>query len=348
MECRMLSLDMSKGLVPLPKHRRRLVVVKDARGRWSKPPGVGWDALGARTIRGITLHRMQGTLWGTDGHYRSPSVGALADWGVDHQTGELLLWNDPTGEVTPWASGPVADPYGDGAAFLAKHAGPSGIGVHVADRDRVSIEIAGYFVHPGESMLVESPWSDVSLRVVAQLCAHYAHDYGIAWNDYPIAPADGISFLAWHHEFSRGSGKVCPGRLVMDLTDELIGRTRSILRAHQTGAAAGLDADGSGSGIAYPDGISPELAAELFGQVQTPAGVARFDELDPVSRLWLELGAVQEPDRFPRLAAVIAGRAASERYFRFEGGLLIRQKGRLVEVVDATSPAERAAEERIR
>ena len=341
------DLNLAKGLVPLPNHRRRLVVVRDARGRWRKPPAVGWDPLGARTIRGITLHRMQGTLWGTDAYYRRPSAGGLTDWGLDHQTGELLLWNDPASEVTPRATGPVAEPYGDGAAFLARYAEPSGIGVRVADRDRVGLEIAGFFVQPGEPLMVESPWSEASRQVAAQVCAHYAHDYGIAWDDYPIAPDDGFSFLTWHHELSRGTGQVCPGRMVMDLTDDLIERTRATLKAYQTGAPVPI-APAPEARLAYPDGLSPELAADLFGEIQTSDGVARFDEREPVARLWLDLGAAQMPDRYPRLSAVFAGRSARERYFSFDGGLLIRQAGRLVEVVDATSPPGRAAERRIR
>jgi DNA-binding CsgD family transcriptional regulator len=331
----MVTLNMTKGLVPLPEHRQRPVVVRDAEGRWSKPPGVGWSALGTRTVRGITLHRLRQTLWAADRDLRDPATAMLMDWGVDHQTGEALLWNEPTGSVTPWASGPVSEPYGDGAAFLAKVGAGGRVGPEVVDRDRVALAIGGFFVQPGESTAVESPWSEAGQQAVAQICAHYAHDYGIAWHDFPLAPADGFSFLAWHHEFGRGGGTVCPGRLVMDLTGELVERTRRILRAYQLGG----DSPSVAPGIAYPEGMSPQLAAELFGELETDEGVVRFDERDPVARLWLEVGAVHGHDRYPTVIEVLPGRSPGERYLRFAGGLLIRQEQRLAEVVSTATRA---------
>jgi DNA-binding CsgD family transcriptional regulator len=326
-----VTIDMTEGLVPLPPHRRRLVVQRDQEGRWSKPPGVGWSALGRRRIRGVTLHRLDATLWAADRDLRDPAAATLLDWGIDHQTGETLLWNDPTGEATPWASGPIAGPYGDGAAFLARFAALSRVGPEVVDRDRVNLGVGGFYRRPGGRWAIESPWSEASRQAVAQLCAHYAHEYGVAWHEFPIAPEDGFSFLAWHHEFAQGAGAVCPGRLVMDLTDDLVERARQILRAHQTGTEPPQTA----TGIVYPEGLNRARAVELFGELPTAGGPIRFDERDHVARLWLEVGAV-ERRRFPPLQEAIEGTVPGERYYRFQGGLLIRRAGRLVEVV-ATS-----------
>ncbi len=175
----------------------------------SRPASAGAPSAGGR-CGGVTLHRLDASLWAADRDLRNPATATLLDWGIDHQTGETLLWNEPEGEVTPWASGPIAGAYGDGAAFLNRFAGLSRIGVEVVDRDRVNLGIAGFFRQPGGRRPIESPWSEASRQAAAQLCAHYAHDYGIAWHEFPTAPDDGFSFLTWHHEFAQAGSLVCP------------------------------------------------------------------------------------------------------------------------------------------
>src|SRR5687768_14638960 len=98
----MADLNMTKGLIPLPPLSKRLIT--------NKPQGVGWDNLGRRTVRGFCLHRMQGTLQGTDSYFRDPNVKALTDFGCDHESGKVIQWVDPAGTVSPWASGPVSAP----------------------------------------------------------------------------------------------------------------------------------------------------------------------------------------------------------------------------------------------
>ncbi len=98
----------------------------------------------------------------------------LTDYGVDHVTGEILQWNDPTGQAHPgvsanraaWASDPVHSPYGDGLAFLQDNGGD----VNVVNRDQVSIEISG---------LYEDPISDECILSVAALSSYYADQFGI-------------------------------------------------------------------------------------------------------------------------------------------------------------------------
>lgn len=236
------ALNMTKGLIPLPDGITERLIPDSDTG--------AWDNLGQRTIKGITLHRMQGTLWGTDNWFRRGNgiSDGLTDYGIDNLTGEMLQWNDPTGaahlvtydnyhdaKVGPnragWASGPVKDPYGDGAAFVAKY------GIDAVNRDRVSIEIGGWFLQPGEPSSHEDPVAEIAWERVAQFCAHFAHDAGIPWDKYPIVPADGFSFLCWHQEFTIGTGKVCPGKTVMDGTDALIARTQDIMKSAQTAGA---------------------------------------------------------------------------------------------------------------
>ena len=60
--------------VPHPAYQDRIIS--------GKPAGIGWSDLGQRVPKGVGLHRMLGTLWGTDSHFRNPTVEALTDYGV--------------------------------------------------------------------------------------------------------------------------------------------------------------------------------------------------------------------------------------------------------------------------
>ena len=203
----MVTPNMTPGLVPLPEHHDRPIY---------KPEGNGQNNLGKRDVKFAALHRMLGSLWGTDTFFRGP-VGALTDWGVHHLTGEAIKWNDPYGYASGWASGPVSAPYGDGAAFIAKH------GVNGVNRFGVSIEISGFQTDP----VSEAAWD-----TIAQIIAHYAHDAGITWEQFPDT-GEGFSFTIWHQEFTIGTGKQCPFTVVMDGTPQLIERVRAILKAAQ-------------------------------------------------------------------------------------------------------------------
>lgn len=205
-----------------------------------------WDDLGPRTVKGVVYHRQLGSNWGTDNYFRTvppggsaacPAPGSqwvwggcngLTDYGVDHVTGEILQWNDPTGAAHPgispdraaWASGPVHNPYGDGLAFLEDHGGDR----DVVNRDQVSIEISG---------LYENGISDACIESVAALSAYYADRFGIPWHIYPKVPGKSYNFTRWHQEFCDGI-KPCPGTVVMERTGEIIDRTIEIMREHQS------------------------------------------------------------------------------------------------------------------
>ena len=224
----MSAPTLTFGNVPLPAHQERFVT--DAQSG-------AWDDLGPRTQQGVVWHRMEGTLWGTDGWFRR-GVGVsdgLTEVGVGsanidgaQNDGLIFFWNDPTGAShpgvssnrAPWASGPVNQPYGDGLAFLQDH----GMDLNVVNRDQVAIEISGDYT---------DPVSPAAIEAVCQLTAYYADQAKIPYTSFPIIPGKDYSFVRWHQEFTLGSGKVCPGQVVMDGTNQMISRIQAILKSHQ-------------------------------------------------------------------------------------------------------------------
>ena len=214
-----------------------------------------FDNLGQRTIKGVVYHRqLGGTSAGTENYFRAVPPGGfdfcpedpndptyfnwggcrgLTDYAVAHNSvdqidGEIRRWNDPTGEGHPgvspnraaWASGSVSEPYGDGLAFLNDHGGDE----NVVNRDQASIEISGFYGDPISNACKDS---------VAALSAYFADQAHIPWNDYPNIPGENYSFARWHQEFTIGTGKICPGKTVMDQTNNIIDRTVKILRSFQ-------------------------------------------------------------------------------------------------------------------
>lgn len=197
---------------------------------------MAWDSLGQRTPRGVVLHRMIGTLWGTSSWFkqgagRSPS---LTDYGVGvgsidgaANDGLILRWNDPTGAARPgcspnrsgWASGPVNKPYGNGKAFLDDCGS-----INCVNRDQVSIEISGNY---------ETPLSSRAFESIAQLVAYWADQARIPWTTFPMIPGKNYGFIRWHQEFTIGTGKICPGGVVMKETPVIVERVKQILRQYQ-------------------------------------------------------------------------------------------------------------------
>jgi hypothetical protein len=209
------------GRVPHPAYQDR--PIRKAEGR-------GQDNLGKRSVKGVVWHRILGSLWGTDGYFRNADVNALTDYGVGvaatdgaANDGVILRWNDPLGFQSGWASGTYNGAYGDGKAFAEKY------GVNAINRDQASIEISGQYT---------TPLSEQARDAIAGITAYWADQYRIPWDVFPIAPQDGFSFVRWHQEFTLGTGKVCPGAVVISETPALIERTRAILKKHQTAGAS--------------------------------------------------------------------------------------------------------------
>jgi hypothetical protein len=223
---------MERGLVSLPRIVNKLIPDTE---------NTAWDDLGQRVVRGFVLHRMERSLEQTDRDQRAVgnaysllietgvAGGELFDFGQDAQGDTVFQWNDPTGAPGPgiapnragWASGPFSangDAYGDGLAFVGKY------GIAAVNRDQVSWAISGTY---------EDPWTEAAMNVAAQVCAHYAHDYGIPHDRFPIAPQDGVSFIRWHQELCGPAEQACPGEVVISQTDIFIKKVAAILRTAQ-------------------------------------------------------------------------------------------------------------------
>jgi hypothetical protein len=280
-------MTITFGRVPHPAYQDRPI---------KKAPGVGQDNLGKRSVKGVSWHRILGSLWGTDGFFRDPSVKALTDYGVGvaaqdgaGNDGVILRWNDPLGYQSGWASGTysAAHAYGDGAAFVDKY------GVNAINRDRASIEISGF---------QNTPLSEKSRQAIAELTAYWADQYHIPWDQFPIAPQDGFSFVVWHEEFGPDLGqKKCPFQVVKDETPALIERTRAILKTHQTAGTSPQpepqpdpepEPQPEPEELKLPAGLSWQLVARLFNplNVKDPDTGKKFtfSKNSRTSMAWLE------------------------------------------------------------
>lgn len=203
------------GRVPHPPYTRDLI---------DKPNGFGMDLLGTRHNRGVVYHRTLGrSIRGTGEYFKQPSTGALTQYGVGApppceagEDGDIIMWADPRGPVSPWASGPATGLEGDGIAFHAKY------GVNAINRDLIAIEISG---------MENDPISETTIEAVASLSAYWADQARIPWPDYPMNPATGLVFTYWHAEFAP---KACPFAVVKDATPVIIERTKAIMREFQT------------------------------------------------------------------------------------------------------------------
>lgn len=207
------------GRVPHPPYTRDLI---------SKRQGAGMDLLGPRQNFGVVYHRTVGrSIRGTGDWFKNPAVNALTQYGVGTippgsapgEDGLILMWADPEGPVSPWASGPWENPPGDGRAYVAKY------GATAINRHLIAIEISG---------LYDDPLSDRAIEAVAALSAHWADRARIPHADYPLNPHTGLVYTYTHNEFQ--GHKLCPGPVVLNAVPEIIERTKAILREYQTGA----------------------------------------------------------------------------------------------------------------
>jgi hypothetical protein len=301
-------MAITYGRVPHPGYLDRLIV---------KPEGQGWNNLGPRQPKFVVLHRMIGSLWGTDGYFRQPGVNALTDYGVGvaatdgaDSAGTIIRWNNPTGVRAGWASGPVNGAYGDGLAIVNKY------GLNAVNRDGVSIEISGNY---------DTAVDGKAFEEIARLMAYWWDQMRIPHTSAPINPATGISAVIWHQEFTLGTGKVCPGKVVMDDTNNLIARAKAILKAAQEGTPTTATTPKPQTTPApqpppaYPEGLDADLAERWFGKVVVGDAWYTFDPDGSLSRLWLAEGT--KTGTYPALTSVET--FGTRTYFRFDGGLVV-------------------------
>lgn len=233
-----------------------------------KPAGVGWDNLGKRNPKGIVLHRMVGSLSGTDSWFGAPSVGSLTDFGIGIKAQDgtslskvIYQWNDPHGYRAGWASGPVNGAYGDGIAFVDKY------GINAVNRDLISIEISGQYT---------TPIADDEFEEIASFLAYWWDQMYIPYDKAPTNPATGISAVYFHQEMTLGTGKICPGPVVMNAIDDLIARAVAIMKKYQTSTTATPTPPVAVPPVAVPDLIwsAPKPIAELAKYTKADADSA--------------------------------------------------------------------------
>jgi hypothetical protein len=173
----------------------------------------------------VVWHRMIGTLLGTDSWFHQGhaatcyGIGCQATDG-DANAGKIYEWIAPRSGWYGESSGPVSQPYGDGAALVNK------VGINSVNRVSKAIEISGNY---------DTPLDEACRAAIVAMTAYWADQKHIPWNEFPAVPGEDRSFVVWHQEITIGTGKICPGPVVMSETPALIARTASYMRAFQVG-----------------------------------------------------------------------------------------------------------------
>lgn len=194
-----------------------------------------------RRIVGTCVHRMDGTLLGSDSHFRS-GAAALTDYGIGGALdgdldGVIFRWNNPTGPIVPFASGPFNGPEGDGPAFVGAY------GIAAINSRLVSIELSGCSGEPDAAPFCQGkPETDVTAAQFESLCQLIAfwHDHAqVSWDVFPVHPVTGVVTQMQHFEFAV---KNCPFPIVKGLTRAYHDRVREIMRAAQGGDELAFEA----------------------------------------------------------------------------------------------------------
>jgi hypothetical protein len=312
-------MALTFGTYPHPGFSDRLIT--------NKPEGTGWNNLGPRQPFAIVLHRMLGTLWGTDAYFRDPNVAALTDYGLGVEAtdgkanaGVILRWCDPNGTMTPWASGPVSAPYGDGLCFVQASGN-----VNAANKHCVSIEISGQ---------QETPIDDFAYGELVKLCAYWCDQMAVPFNSLTNNPETGCSAFIWHEEFTYGTGKKCPFDVVKRLTDQLIEDTSLALAPYQEGSVSPEPPtpepppEPSTSLLPLPAGMSWELVARNYGQYNSEWGTTyQWDEGRAPCQVWyneacrsIPAGGTYEDAAWPPLVKVIRRGDKTRCQFQWSDG----------------------------
>jgi hypothetical protein len=216
------DLNLEPGIIPMPTTISDIidVTLRDQSLRCR-----GYDNLGPRpaTPKFLVLHRsINGPGQSNSGYFHETCCPALTDLEVIAATGQGRRFVALPGNISGWANGVVSAPYGDALKWLNLH----NFDLNTVNRDGEACEITGTY---------NDPVSNAAWNWLAQWIASRAHDYGIHWDTFPLIPTeDNRSFVCWHTEFTAGTGKICPGPVVMNYTPTLFERARAIMKAAQT------------------------------------------------------------------------------------------------------------------
>lgn len=233
------SVAVTFGKVPKPPSQNRYIPSRN---------NTAWNDLGKRLAvpNAFVLHRMEGSLNGTDEYFndmpnaRQTGNGGLTNIGVgvaamdgNALAGVIYEWNTPeldSENRAGWANGRVSGAYGDGAKYVDR------FGIDAVNRDTESCEISGQ---------LSTPLDEASRTAIAARLAWRADQYGAElakkgeqfdYSTFPYIPSQSRNFTIWHQEFTIGTGKTCPGPVVMQETAALIARAKVILEKYQTGS----------------------------------------------------------------------------------------------------------------
>lgn len=277
-------MTLTFGNVPYPAVTTHII--------WNQ----AWDDLGPRFNIGVVYHRMLGSLMGTEQYFDQGAAG-LTHYGTGHpgdHDGEIRMWCDPRTNRAPWASGPVKAPWGDGPAFVAKY------GVNAVNNDLIAIEISGGY---------NDPISDTTKDTIAALTAYWADQGKVPWDVYPLNPASGLTFTYWHQEFTGPAEKICPGPVVMNATDDIIARTKAMLKQYQAEEKPPMPT------VTYPDGFDAAICKAIFANPKYPQ--YQYSEGQSVSSVWLA------DKYFCALAYHFLDKSSGRELFAFSNGQTI-------------------------
>lgn len=232
----------------------------------NKREGVGWDNLGQRKPKFIALHRMLGTLLGTEEYFSPPTSPHLTDFAIGvasidgaTRAGQIDQYNDPLGYKAGWASGRVSAPYGDGLAIVNKY------GINAVNRDGISMEISGF-----QKTVVD----DVAWAKLVHFCAYWIDFMEIPYESLPLNPHTGINAMIWHQEFTIGTGKECPFEWVMANTNRLYQDVQAFLQPYQ-----------SGGGVIVPLPVEPTVPKPLYARPLPIKELAAISDVDTNAQL---------------------------------------------------------------
>ena len=228
-------MTLTFGNVPHPPFQDRLI---------NNPNGSD-DQGSPRDIVGTCVHRMDGTLMGSDSFFRNDHPAALTDYGIGGALdgdldGVIFRWVNPTGSIVPFASGPFNGPEGDGPAFVEAY------GVSAINSRLVAIELSGCSGQADAAPFCqgkpETPATAAQFESLCQLIAFWHDQAQVPSGQFPVNPATGVVTQMQHFEFAL---KNCPFPIVKGMTTAYQNRVKEIMRAAQ-------GEDGDGGGVGFP------------------------------------------------------------------------------------------------